>query len=331
MTARNLVRRAARAAAALIVVAAAPAALASDHFLTIGGGDAPTHNQVSLEKNVLYLQRVLDDIGAGQSHHDIYFSDGSDPGRDLQCHGAGQVPRANRLLARVLTGNETALAVEYRDQAIAHVAGPSNRKSLGDWFDKTGKNLPDGDRLIIYFTGHGGGGQRNAPRNTNLTMWREQSMPVKEFVGLLDKLPPKVQVVIVMVQCHSGGFADVIFKNGDYAANKPDALAAAPRVGFFATVAERPAAGCTPDINEENYREYSTYFWEAISGKTRLGSSVRKPDYDGDGKVSFAEAHAYVKLTSTTIDIPVCTSDNFLRAFSRTGAVWPRAGGAAGG
>jgi hypothetical protein len=45
---------------------------------------------------------------------------------------------------------------------------------------------------------------------------------------------------------------------------------------------------------------------------------VVPPDYDHDGRVSMAEAHAYVMLTSETVDIPVCTSDVLLRQFSRT-------------
>src|SRR5690606_27017127 len=40
---------------------------------------------------------------------------------------------------------------------------------------------------------------------------------------------------------------------------------------------------------------------------------------DGDGKVSFAEAHAYAVITSKTIDIPIRTSDAFLRKYSHLG------------
>jgi hypothetical protein len=80
------------------------------------------------------------------------------------------------------------------------------------------------------------------------------------------------------------------------------------------------AAGCTPDIDEENYREYSTYFWAALYGKARTGQTVQRPDYDGDGKVTLAEAHAYVQITSDTIDIPLATSDIFLRSCSKIGS-----------
>jgi hypothetical protein len=89
------------------------------------------------------------------------------------------------------------------------------------------------------------------------------------------------------------------------------------RCGFYATVENRPAAGCTAEINEENYEEYSSYFWAALVGHRRTGAPVDKPDYDGDGRVSFDEAHAFAVLQSPTIDIPVKTSDAALRAISK--------------
>ena len=88
------------------------------------------------------------------------------------------------------------------------------------------------------------------------------------------------------------------------------------RAGFFATVHDRVAAGCTPDIREENYQEYSTHFWEALCGESRIGKKIQKPDFNGDGSTSLTEAHAYVVIHSNTIDIPIKTSDVFLRRFS---------------
>jgi hypothetical protein len=115
------------------------------------------------------------------------------------------------------------------------------------------------------------------------------------------------------VQCQSGGFGDGPFNGGDAG----PVLAEPCRCGFCATWHERLAAGCTPDPTEENYKDYTTYFFAALSGKTRTGQAVAPPDYDHDGLTSMAEAHAYVLLTSETIDIPVCTSDVLLRQFSK--------------
>ena len=107
-----------------------------------------------------------------------------------------------------------------------------------------------------------------------------------ELTRHLDKVPAEVPVVVVMVQCYSGGFANLIFRQGD----PLKGLARANRCGFYATVETRPAAGCTPDINEENYQEYSSYFWAAMLGATRTGQAVSSCDYNEDGVVSFAEA-----------------------------------------
>src|SRR5258706_539738 len=181
-----------------------------DHFLTIGGGESPTNNQVSLEKNVLFLQRFLTDSGLGSMAHDIYFASGKETGRDIQfVDPTTPPPKVNQLLAQI--------------------------------FD------------------------------------REDGQEGKEG------------------------------KN----------MSKAERCGFFATSAERMAAGCTSDIEEDNYREYSTYFWAALYGRTRSGKTIERPDYDGDGHVSLNEAHAYVQIPSDTIDIPVATSDIFLRSCSK--------------
>ena len=165
--------------------------------------------------------------------------------------------------------------------------------------------------MIVYLTGHGGKGKD--VQDPHFYMWNRRQMTMKDFTARLDKLPAGVPVVLVMVQCYSGGFANTIFKNGDAKAGLCDAN----RCGFYATVQDRPAAGCTADIRDENYKEYSTSFWSALCGRTRTGQSVPPPDYDGNGRISFAEAHAYTVLTSDTIDIPVKTSDAFLRSFSK--------------
>ena len=48
--------------------------LAKDHFLTIGGGYLPSGNQASLERNVLYFQRTLEDrFEMGFEHGTAYF------------------------------------------------------------------------------------------------------------------------------------------------------------------------------------------------------------------------------------------------------------------
>ena len=286
----------------------------ADYFLTVGGGYAPTGNQISLEKNVHFFQHLLEArYPASQVQHDIFFSDGDDPGRDLQYVDAdARLPRVNLLLATIFRKTNY-LNHRYRSHQVPGVTGATTRSNLADWFVEEGAQLKAGDRLLVYVTAHGGKSKdKKRPENTQLFLLNNQPILMTELTKHLDKISAEVPVVVVMVQCYSGGFANVIFKDGD----SSKGLAQPNRCGFYATVQTRPAAGCTPDINEENYHEYSSYFWAAILGATRTGQAVSSCDYNEDGVVSFSEAHAYALLTSSTIDISVKTSDAFLRAYS---------------
>ena len=292
----------------------------ADYFLTVGGGYAPTGNQISLEKNVHFFQHLLvARYPEVKVHHDIFFSDGDDPGRDLQYVDAeAKLPRVNLLLATIFRKTNY-LNHRYRSHQVTGVAGATTRSNLANWFAEEGAQLKEGDRLLVYVTAHGGKSKdKKRPENTQLFLWNNQPILMTQLTRHLDKVPEEVPVIVVMVQCYSGGFANLIFNDGD----PSKGLAQSNRCGFYATVQTRPAAGCTPDINEENYHEYSSYFWAAILGATRTGQAVSSCDYNDDGAVSFAEAHAYALLTSSTIDISVKTSDAFLRAYSK----YPKAG-----
>lgn len=296
-----------------LLLLTAAGARGEDYLLTIGGGYSPQGNQVSLEKNVLFYQELLAERKPA-ARHDIYFADGNAPGRDLQyADPASPAPKANRLMAEIF-GSDRDLGLDYRSSAIPNARGASSRANIARWFGEVGPKLKAGDRLILYVTAHGGkSGDKKRPHNTKLYLWNRESIEVDELAKHLDGLDPGVQVVAVMVQCYSGGFAHMIFQGGD----SDEGLSDQSRCGFFATVHNRPAAGCTPDIDEADYHEYSSYFWAAILGRTRTGTQIEPPDYDKDGQISFDEAHGYVMLASSTIDIPVKTSDAFLREYSQ--------------
>lgn len=292
----------------------AATAAAGTHVVTFGGGP-PSHNQISLERNVEYFRRVLDGVGLGTARHDVYFGDAGARNSVQYRLPDGDDQRLARALGMILMNNADA-DVRYAKVGLPGLAGPSSVANVEAWFEVVGRSLPPGDRLVFYFTGHGGpdSDNRDAPRNTTLIMpGHPGSITVERFVEQLDKLGPDVDATLVMVQCYSGGFANVIYNGGDPAKG----FSSRPRAGFFSTIASRSAAGCTPDVSEEDYHEFSTSFFEAILGRTRTGRPVTKPDYDGDGRTSFDEAFTHVLLTSDTIDIPTTTSDRLLRDRSR--------------
>jgi hypothetical protein len=75
------------------------------------------------------------------------------------------------------------------------------------------------------------------------------------------------------------------------------------------------ASGCTPAVDERDYKDFSTYFFAALTGKDRVGRPVLGADANGDGKVGMDEAFCHTLVNNATVDIPVCTSDVFLRRF----------------
>jgi hypothetical protein len=286
---------------------------ARDFFLTLGGGYSRDGNQASLEKNVLFYQRVLAQQNVDPRQHAVYFADGLGNDKDLQVKDVEAIPKANRLMAEFF-GSERDLGLYYRNHEVPGVRGSTNPANIREWFSGVGSTMRRGDRLVLYVTAHGEeSDDRDNPYNTAISLWDNENLTVTEVVQLLDRLPDGVSVVAIMVQCYTGGFARFIYNDGD-----PDkGLSAQSRCGFFATVHDRPAAGCTPDVDEATYVEYSTYFWEALSGHTRTGQAIAPPDYDRDGRVSFDEAHAYTVVKADTIDLPLKTSGEFLSVESR--------------
>src|SRR5688572_4071149 len=114
------------AAVAMLAALTPRHARAADHFLTIGGGYSPSGNQVSLERNVVFFRKVLADVyaqGESPGRHDVFFSDGESPGRDVQYDDpANPLPEAYRLLAR-LADDEDDLGYRYRTHEVANVSG----------------------------------------------------------------------------------------------------------------------------------------------------------------------------------------------------------------
>lgn len=286
---------------------------AADYFLTIGGGYNPSGNQASLEANVVFFQQVLGEQHHGTRSHDIYFADGDEPAADLQVLAA-KTPRQDRPATDLLAAlhrRRGAEQVEYRNHRVPNITGALDPALIHARLEAIAKNAHRGDRLIVYVTAHGSEGDKTDRFNTTIDCWNDKQITAREFTGWLNELPSSVPVVMVMAQCYCGGFGHTIFNDLD----KDKGLAPQLRAGFFAQQHNLPAAGCRPDIS--NDEEFSSYFWGAIAGRSRTGVPITGCDIDGNGVVSFAEAYAYAVTAGHTIDIPLRTSDVLLQTYSR--------------
>ena len=296
-------------------------ACGTDHVLTIGGGYAPEGNQASLEANVIFFQRLLATKHIKSPYaHRIQFADGFDPGSDLQIvvkRDTNQ-PAAIAMLQEifappgppgVIPGSQQ---LAYRNHRVPSISGSNRINDVRTAMDVMRTQVRTGDRLLVYVTAHGGSAKKGGDdHETSITCWGNVDLDMSELSKWLDSLPKDVPVVLVMAQCYCGGFAHTLFKEG-----QPDAgLPANVRTGFFAQRHDLPAAGCRPDV--ENDEEYSSYFWGAMLGQMRSGKQVLEADVDKSGKISLAEAHAYAVVASETIDIPLRGSDALLRRASR--------------
>ena len=292
----------------------ARAALATDYFLTLGGGYGREGNQASLEANVVFFKQTIKDKHPEPFRHDIFFAHGNDPAPDVQVMAEkskeSDLP-ATDLLSTLYRRSSNREQVTYRNHHVTEIAGALDPQLIREDLEKLAKTATSRDRLILYVTAHGGPGPKDDPFDTSIECWDSKKITARELSHWLDKLPHDMPVVMVMAQCFCGGFGRLIFEDLD----ESKGFTTRPRVGFFAQQHDLLAAGCRPDI--EHDEEFSSYFWGAIAGHRRSGAKIANCDLDGDGVVSFAEAYAYAVTADDTIDIPLRTSEVFLRKYSR--------------
>ncbi|MBW4669565.1 MAG: C13 family peptidase [Cyanomargarita calcarea GSE-NOS-MK-12-04C] len=261
--------------------------MTAPNFLVVGGGGAPSYNEIALEKNVLYFQRTLEFMGYNPQAASIFFANGND--------GKASVRYIDS------QGKE-----QFKVPEILNVKGATTLSNLQSYFQELA-SLKDNKPLFLYFTGHGGKNAKDL-ENNYFYLWNDDSLSVKQLAKMLDKSPQK-PVVMMMSQCFSGSFANFIYEGGD--PKRP--LALQTRCGFFATIKTLPSVGCTPEVNEADYKDYSSSFFAGLSGRDRTGKKVASADYNQDGKISYMEAHAFAKVDEKTRDFPISTSESWLQ------------------
>lgn len=278
----------------------------------VGGGPAPEDNQVAIESNVRYLGRLLPQgtvrttlfADGDLSHATVLYAD------DDSTAGMGE-----RILSLALDGDgEGAGFSHYRTPNLGGALdGPSGHAAIGRVFERLrAEESVDPKPVLLYFTGHGSSNGDDL-ENNRYDLWREdRGLSVRELARYVGQLPAQAPVTVVMVQCFSGAFGNLVFEGGDPHGEPIDRDIA----GFYATVKERVAAGCTSAVNEADYHDFTSYFFAALTGRDRVGRRVTGADYDHDGRVEMNEAYCYTLVHDDSIDVPVCTSDVFLRRYA---------------
>jgi hypothetical protein len=281
--------------------------------LIVGGGPDPRTDAAQIEGHVHYVASLLPEA----TKHVVLFTDGKPDNKTVSYPDTTPEGDARSALSTLLPKYNLLSPVLLRPPQLGVAPdGPSSREAIhravGRLLPKAGESKSN--PLLLYFAGHGGpNGDRQ--ENTQYDLWDDKSISVHDLSTEIARLSPKTPVVLVMAQCFSGAFANLLYYEG-----KPGGkLVPQNLVGFFSAQKDREASGCDWSTGEEDYQDFSSYFFGALCGYNRFGHPVQGADADGNGVVTLHEAFCYALGHDDSIDTPVCTSDIFLRRF---GAPW---------
>lgn len=281
--------------------------------LIVGGGPDLAHNQVSIESNVRYVDRLL----PRKAPRTVLYADGDAKANSVLAEvAAAPVSDDEKLLTVILNGPgaQAAPSTTHRAPEISRIDGPSSTDAVTKAFADLRAQKPSSAPLLLYFTGHGSMDKGGNLDNNVYDLWGGTGYSVQQLAAEIAQLPARQPVALVMVQCFSGSFGNLLFQGG----LPKGAPLERDIAGFFASLPNLPAAGCTPEVNEADYHDFTSYFFAALTGIDRLGRKTAGADFNRDGRVGMDEAFCYALINDKSIDVPVCTSDVFLRANTTT-------------
>ena len=165
-----------------------------------------------------------------------------------------------------------------------HAAG--TKQALENAIDALKPKLQQDDLLLIHTNNHGGHNGTQA----YLCTYSGPDYMASDFAAKIGQLPVFADLMVMMEQCHSGGFNDVVIESST-----------ATRTTF--------AAACTEGKNSIGGADFDPFARDwiaAFAGADPYGAAlVSDPDHDSSGKISAREAFAYADDVHHSYDSPV--------------------------
>lgn len=262
-----------------------------ENWLAIGFVAEPSSTQVSLAQDA---RLIASSLGAGGA---VLFGQGE--GTLVQV--VDEAPQDLR--ARLGAFFEPRDRATRYEPVAAPVDGPADFDSaFGSMLASADASGPE---LLLIGFGHGERGDE--PVDSAVRTWGGWPLTANDLAQALEGQRDTIRVV--WTTCFGGGFAHAVFRGGD-----PEAgLTSGERCGFFATTWDREASGCDPDPDRGQQDGYAMHFFAALAGRDRDGERIAL-DYDSSGDVSFLEAHTHARIATRSFDVPITTSEVWLRA-----------------
>jgi len=166
------------------------------------------------------------------------------------------------------------------------VTGRGTKSDLDAVFDELSGKLKSDDLLLIHTNNHGG----HNGTQSYLCTYSGPDYLASDFATKLGTLPQFNSLVVMMEQCHSGGFNAPILNHST--ANLTSVSSACEEL--------------KNSIGGANFDPFARDWISAMAGNTASGGALASnPDTDGSGKVSAQEAHNYADAVKDPYDTPV--------------------------
>jgi hypothetical protein len=287
-----------------------PSSKAADYVWMIGGGPTPWDSQGQIELNVKWTLEVIR-RKAPDSITKVFYTDDDEPGMDVVAYEDKTADDSPMLPIARIFGADEANSEVYSNNSIPGVKGGTRAEQLKQHLVQDFSGLKPADSGLIIYNGHGNSDNADHGRNAML-LWDNTYINVYDFEKLLSHIDPQTPIRFIMTQCFSGAFSRAIHPD---AADDTLELEG-NRCGFMAESAQRPAEGCSGSLRIGEYRDYTTYFFAALNGKTRLNEKLNSnPDRNNDGKVTLREAHFYTLANAYSTDLSRSTSEEYLESW----------------
>lgn len=272
----------------------------ADEAIIIGGGYSLLSSQGQIELNVQFAKDTLTASGVNVT---TFFTDGDNPSNDVFVQHEEPLDATMEPLSRVF-GDHLELNREYRTHRLENVAGGTKKEDLLPALNKLVSSAQS--PVWLLYNGHGNQ-NTGATDQVSIELWNNTRVTAKELHGELKASQQPIRYVFT--QCYSGGFHALAYEQptGSLVPASPQ------RCGFTAVSPYSLSEGCSAGINTDDYRDYTTHFFAALSGYERDGEIITTdPDTDKSGDVSPREAHLYTLLNANSTDISRSTSEDFL-------------------